>query len=335
MKISASIYAQSALTLPQLANELAQLHVDYYHVDSIENKAVFTDIKTLNECSDIPIDLHLITATPNEYYELINGVTVDSVAFQYENFNAIIDFKQHINNCKVGIAILNGTPLSVIQSYLPYIDFVLLMTTTPGVSGGAFSKETFKKIRQVKAQFPQLSLRVDGGVIPEVSFILRNMGVSCAIVGSYLFKTSSIGEALINIRLQHTQSHYLVQDIMIDLDELPLIKNDNEPLLNVLTTIESYKLGFALCVNNHGTLQGIIANADVRKGLIKNYTNITHITANNLINTTPLVVNQHSTITELLTLIRTQTFPVMYLPVVNDINQLVGALTFNNLIKSE
>jgi ribulose-phosphate 3-epimerase len=335
MKISASIYAQSALSLPALANQMEQLHVDYYHVDSIENKAVFADIKTLNECSAIPIDLHLITENPQEYYTLINSVTVDAVAFQYESFNTVINFKAHIHNCKVGIAVLNGTPLSVINDYLPYIDFVLLMTTTPGVSGGAFSKETFKKIRHVKAQFPQLAMRVDGGVTPEVSFVLRNMGVESAVVGSYLFKTNTIGEALINLRLQHTQSHYVMQDIMIDADELPVITSDTATLLEVLTVIENYKLGFALCVNAQGTLQGIISNADVRKAIIKNYNNITQLTAATLLNSKPLVIQADSTITQLLALVRTQQFPVMYLPVINPAQQLVGALTFNNLIKGE
>jgi ribulose-phosphate 3-epimerase len=335
MKISASIYAQNKLSLVNLAYELEQLHVDYFHVDSIENKEVFNDIKTLNECSSTPIDLHLIVQNPHEYYALINAVRVDAVAFQYEQFNTVINFKQHLPNCKVGIAILNTTPLTVVYNYLPYIDFVLIMTTTPGKSGGAFSKETFKKIRHVKAQFPQLALRVDGGVTPEVSFILRNMGVESAVVGSYLFKTNTIGEALINLSLQHTQSHYLVQDVMIDTDELPIIKNNNASLLEVLQIIDSYKLGFALCVNEQGVLTGIISNADVRKGIINSYTNLTQLTAQNLTNTQPLVINEQSTISNLLTLIRTQKFPVLYLPVVNHSNQLTGALTFNNLIKGE
>ncbi len=335
MKVSASIYAQQQFSLTELAHQLKQLYVDYLHIDSIDNIAVFDDIKILKQQSTLALDAHFITKNWEPYISLINEHKIDAVAFQYEEINKVVDWKTLIPNSKVGIAILNTTPLKVIEQHLHCIDYVLLMTTTPGLSGGKFSKETFARIRKVKSQFPQLAIRVDGGVNAEVSFILRNMGVDTAIVGSYLFKQSSIAEALINLRLQHTHSSYLVDDIKIECDELPIISNLKIPLIDVLQCIEKYQFGFLLATDENGSFKGLISNADVRKAILKKKTNLELLTASDLINTNPLLISSDKTIDELLMLIKQNHFPIMYLPVVNSQGKLSGALTFNNLIKGE
>ena len=89
-----------------------------------------------------------------------------------------------------------------------------MMATIPGESGGKFDKSNFTKIREFSQLYPDKKIHVDGGVNAEVSFILRNMGVYLSVSGSYLFNSVSIGSALLNLKLNEVESHFLVKDFM-------------------------------------------------------------------------------------------------------------------------
>lgn len=336
MKISASVYSSKTKNLLDTVNELDKHNVDFFHIDCNDDLNVFADIQTITEVSDIPIDLHIISSDPEKYIDLINSHKIYQVTFQYENLTKVYDFKTQIKNCKVGIAFTSNTDLSAYENYKSKVDYILFMTTTPGQSGGKFNKETFRRIRKFSAANPEVPVQVDGGVNGEVSFILRNMGVDSAVVGSYLFTQDFIGQALLNLRHHNVESEYVLSDFMIEANELPVLQlQDSSSLLEALEKIEKYKLGFLIAVDSVGKMSGIISNADVRKGLIKHYQNIQTIKANDLLNSKPLSIKENKTISDLLALIKKQTFPVTYLPVVDSENILKGAITFNNLIKGE
>jgi arabinose-5-phosphate isomerase len=103
---------------------------------------------------------------------------------------------------------------------------------------------------------------------------------------------------------------------------------------SALLAIEKYEMAFVLIVDN-GQLKGIISNADVRKGLIRNFENLHEINAFDLVNSKPILIQEDKSIDELLQLIRGVKFPLQYIPVVNSGGDLTGALTFTQLIKSE
>lgn len=335
MKISASVYSQKNKSLETIVKELDKHHIDYFHIDCNDDVNVFEDIKAIKNISSTPIDLHIISNNPQQYFDLINDSKIENVTFQFENLNTFIPFKNFLQ-CRIGLAIVSETLIEVYEQYKDNADFLLFMTTTPGKSGGTFNKENFKKIRKFRANYPQVPIHVDGGVNAEVSFVLRNMGVDSAVVGSYLFNQDYIGEALINLHLQNTTSHFVLADFMMSKEECPVINYDaNVSLLQVLQSIENYKLGFTTVTDQNNKLIGLISNADVRKGLIKNFYRIANIELKDVINTQPLFIQESKTINDLLTLIKQQQFPVLYIPVVNEQQQLTGVLTFNNLIKGE
>jgi CBS domain-containing protein len=73
----------------------------------------------------------------------------------------------------------------------------------------------------------------------------------------------------------------------------------------------------------------------VRKGLLKHIHALSSISENEITNRTPVTVNENATVVELIRLIKSKKFPITYLPVVNDENNVTGALTFFNLVKGE
>jgi len=334
MRISASIYANRKDDIITVAKELEANRVDMLHIDCNDDPSVFADINCLKAYTSLPLDLHLITADPSVYVSQLDELPVEFLTIQLENLseNAILP-KTGFN--KLGLALISNTPIDAFGPYSNQCDFVLLMATEPGKSGGAFNKQNFKRIREFKRKFPSKRIHVDGGVNAEVSFILRNLGVYAAVSGSYLFRGKTVGGALHDLKNAETDSHYRVADFMRETDETPIVEQKDLNLKNVLGSIEMAKMGFTTVIGEGGKLNGIISNADVRKGLLKNIGNLDNLEPEELINRDPITVNEELTVTQLLKLIRQQSIPINFLPVTNSEGILMGSLTFNDLIKGE
>ncbi len=335
MKISASIYSNTNTNLEDLVIELDNHHIDFFHIDCLDDLGVFDDIKKIKKISSTPIDLHIISSEPEKFFPLIRETATDLVTFQFEDLKEKIEIPDDISS-QMGLAIVSGTPMDVFADYADQFSFILFMTTVPGKSGGRFENENFRKIRDFRAVYPGKRIHVDGGVNDEISFILRNMGIYAAVSGSYLMNSYSVGAGLLNLKSDDINSQYMVRDFMLNIDETPILKmNSDIKFIDVLRAIEDYKLGYTIVANESGKMEGIITNADVRKGLINNIEDLNDILIKDLVNREPVSINENKNINELLEMIKNQNFPILFLPVLNDDNEPVGTLKFHNLIKGE
>ena len=235
---------------------------------------------------------------------------------------------------KKGIAVISPTPVSIFEEYRDF-DFILIMATVPGQSGGHFDTVNFSKIREFRNKYPGKSIHVDGGVNAEVSFILRNMGVTSAVSGSYLFNASSIGNALMNLTQRDVESHFSVGDFIVPFIEAPSVRLADLTTKNVLESIEEGNLGFTLIVDESNKLNGLISNADVRKTILRHLDDLNSLNPIEFINRNPTTIKESATVLEMLQLIKSSKFPIMYLPVINEHGNATGIVTFVNLIKGE
>ncbi|MFP4092688.1 MAG: CBS domain-containing protein, partial [Cyclobacteriaceae bacterium] len=201
--------------------------------------------------------------------------------------------------------------------------------------GGVFRKDNFNRIRRFSKLYPGKRIHVDGGVNDEVSFILRSMGVDSAVSGSFLVNHTSMGAALMGLKMQEVKSHYLVRDMQIDKTHLPVLNLDCCTFKEVLQAIEDYDLGFALFEDGEGKMKGIVSNADVRRGLLKNIEDLNRTRLEDIINAEPICIQEEATISDMLALVTSKSFPILFLPVVDREGYLTGAVTFNNLIRGE
>lgn len=333
MKISASIYSDKKRPLDQVIADLMEHQVDLLHVDCNDDPSVFDDIRKIREVCNIPVDLHIITPHPSRYYSLLEECPVEYVTFQYEDLEEPLAIPASVPGRR-GIAVITPTSVDVFGQFADF-DFILIMATIPGQSGGQFDTYNFAKIREFRNKYPGKSIHVDGGVNAEVSFILRNMGVTSAVSGSYLFNAASIGNALMNLTQRDVESHFCVRDFMIPLAESPVVLSPMLSLSTMLVSIENGKLGFTLVVAEDGKLDGLISNADVRKGMLRHLNDLNAMEAAGCVNTRPTVIQEESTVLEMLQLIKRSSFPVTYLPVVDAEGKARGIVTFVNLIKGE
>ena len=333
MKISASIYSDKKRPLKDVVLDLVAHQVDLLHVDCNDDVSVFEDIKKIRTWCDLPIDLHIITPYPSKYRDLIRDIPVEYVTFQYEDLQEKIEFPSNFSG-KKGLAVITPTDISVFQEYEDF-DFILVMATIPGQSGGVFDTFNFSKIRKFKKLYPAKSVHVDGGVNGEVSFILRNMGVSSSVSGSYLFNGPSIGHALMNLTKRNVESQFVLRDFMIPLEESPVIHLKELSFEHVLETIEKGKLGFALVVKENNEYVGLVSNADVRKSLLNSIDDLTNLNVTSMINTDSVEIQERATVNDMLQLIKKYAFPITYLPVLDEAKNAVGIVTFVNLIRGE
>ena len=335
MKISASLYSNKERSLESLVTELDKCHIDLFHIDSNDDLSVFDDIAEIRKISNTPIDLHIISDEPEKYYDLIVQHKVEYVSFQYENFKGQKKEFPVSEGTSYGLAVISDTSVQVFEEYRDQCDYVLIMTTTPGQSGGKFRKDNFKKIREFRNSFPGKNIQVDGGVNDEVGFLMRMLGVDSVVSGSYLVKHESIGMALLHLRSSIIHSDYQIKDFMIDLLDAPVIKSEVATTQNIIKNIEYHKKGFTCLVDAQGLLIGISSNADVRRGMIKNIEDFNKISEPDIINSDPVAISEEATISEMLQLVKSKNFLISFLPVVDSSKKLTGCITFFNLIRSE
>lgn len=333
MKISASIYSDKQRPLRKVIQDLVGHQMDLLHVDCNDDIAVFEDIKNIRDWCKTPIDLHIITDQPEKFYPLLIEHPVEYITFQFENLSRPLVIPEEIKG-KKGLAITTPTSVEVFEKYSD-MDFILIMATIPGQSGGIFDQKNFSKIRQFRKSYPKKSIHVDGGVNAEVSFILRNMGVSSSVSGSYLFGEASVGNALMNLTQREVESQYFVKDFMTPLEEAPHIKLKGAKTKEILECVENGKMGFSLVLGENGMLHGLVSSADIRKALLLKIDNHQSIIPEDLINTDPISITGSATVNELLKKIKSCSFPVMYLPVINEEGNAIGIVNFVHLIKGE
>lgn len=332
MRISGSIYSDKDRPLKETILDLEAHQVDMLHVDCNDDVSVFEDIAKIRTWCKLPIDLHIITETPEKYFDLLRKHPVEYVTFQYEQLKGRLEIPEDITGEK-GLSLITPTSIDVFDAYSDY-DFILFMATIPGQSGGSFDPINFRKIRKFKKRYPHVNIHVDGGVNGEVSFILRNMGVHSSVSGSFLFKGVSIGQALMDLTKRNLQSQFKVRDFMIPIEECPVVDFETISFKKILEVIETGRQGFVI-VQNNGKFEGIISNADVRKTLLRNFEDLNDIAVSEMINHNPISVNAEANVDEMLHIVREKSFPIMYMPVVNSNKEAEGIVTFINLIKGE
>ena len=336
MKISASIYSNKDMSLKALVNELDSVKIDMLHIDFNDEKTeinkIENDIKEIRKISSTPLDLHIISKNPSKYDDFIKRNKIEFVTYQIENINEEFSISE-INQTSFGIAITSNTDFKLFKNYEKFCDFILLMTTTPGESGGSFNHINFKKIRDFKNLFPSKRVYVDGGVNDEIAFILRILGVSSVVSGSFLVK-NNIPKSLLKLRSSVINSKLKVKEFMISRDESPIV-TFNSSLLETLVKIEDYNFGFTLVEDENKKFIGIVSMADIRKYIINNQSINLKENIKNVINKNPIVIYDDDDINKMLETTQNREFLISFIPVLNKKNEIVGCVTFFNLINSE
>lgn len=198
--ISASILSANFACLEQQIHECEQAGVDWIHVDVMDGHFVpnltmgsFV-VETCKKITALPLDCHLMVEKPELMVKAFADAGASIITIHPENninTHRTLQFIRRLG-CKAGIALNPGTPANMIETLLPFVDLVLVMTVNPGFSGQAFIPEMLQKIekisQEISKQAHQIFLEIDGGITASTIRLVKNAGADVFISATSIFK---------------------------------------------------------------------------------------------------------------------------------------------------
>lgn len=211
-KIAPSILAADFSKLGSEVTDICNGGCDYIHVDVMDGSFVpnisfgSAVMKSLNSYATVPYDVHLMIQNPDSYLEEFVTDNTEFITVHYEACPHICRTISHIKEqgVKAGVSINPGSPVSCLESVLPFVDMVLIMSVNPGFGGQKFIPETAEKVAQLnkirEENGYRFEIEVDGGVTDKNAGLLISKGADILVAGSAVFKYEDRAEAIMNIK---------------------------------------------------------------------------------------------------------------------------------------
>jgi ribulose-phosphate 3-epimerase len=206
--LSASILSADFGRLAEEAKAVEAAGADWIHVDVMDghfvpNITIGPDVvKAIGESTRLPLDVHLMIEKPGCYLEDFVKAGAGWLGVHAEACVHLHRVIQRIKElgAKAVVALNPATPTCMIETVLPDVDMVLLMSVNPGFGGQAFIANVLPKIRQCRTMIDDAGfstlLQVDGGVNLQNAGELSQAGVDVFVAGSAVFR----GDYAQNIR---------------------------------------------------------------------------------------------------------------------------------------
>lgn len=183
--------------------EVENSSTDYIHLDIMDGKFV-SNTTEMNRIYRKPLDIHLMVYDVKSYIDSYKDLSPEYITFHYEavdNPKEIIDYIHSVGS-KAGISISPGTDVEMIDSYLPFIDLVLIMSVIPGKGGQKFIPNSINKINQLcekrSKNLYNYQIEVDGGINRETLSLVKNVDI--AVIGSYITNSINYQEVIREIK---------------------------------------------------------------------------------------------------------------------------------------
>ena len=163
-------------------------------------------LKSLKGKTNLFVDVHLMIENPDQYIESFVKAGADLINVHIEACPHIHRTLQHIKSfgVKAGVTLNPGTPLSVLEEVLSYVDMVLLMSVNPGFGGQSYIEATTDKISRLKKMIDSkdlnIDIQVDGGIKLDNVKTVVDAGANVIVAGSAVFNTENIKETILAFR---------------------------------------------------------------------------------------------------------------------------------------
>lgn len=182
----------------------AAIHVDVMDGHFVPNISFGIPIlEAVRRATDLPVDVHLMIDNPAEYVEAFRRAGADNMTFHIE---AVSDPRPLLDKIRslgasAGLAFNPPTPLSAIETSLPYCDLILVMSVMPGFGGQEFEPVALEKLRTLKARADVTALlEVDGGVTVETIGACAQAGTDLFVAGTSIFHEDDYRTAIHGLR---------------------------------------------------------------------------------------------------------------------------------------
>jgi len=185
---------------------------DWLHLDVMDGH--FVDnisfgpamVKTVNNASDVFLDVHLMISRPDHYLQRFIDAGADLISVHIEADHDISETLSRIRaaGLQAGLALNPATPLDKVKPYLDQIDLLLCMTVVPGFGGQAFMPEVLGKITSAtqirETKNLTFHVEVDGGIDAITAARSYAAGANVMVAGSSTFRSPDMASIINSIR---------------------------------------------------------------------------------------------------------------------------------------
>jgi len=210
--VAPSILSADFSRLGEEIKAVERAGADWIHVDVMDGHFVPNItigpllVEAIKPHTRLPIDVHLMIENADRYIPDFAKAGADIITVHVEacpHLHRTITLIKELGK-KAGVSLNPATGLDTIESILPEVDMVLLMSVNPGFGGQSFIPSALDKSRKLKEMIDgrglDIDIEMDGGIKPDNSAEVRSAGVNALVAGSAVFKSDDYKEAIEAIR---------------------------------------------------------------------------------------------------------------------------------------
>jgi len=201
--ISPSLLSADFSRLSQQIKLVEDLGINRLHIDVMDGHFVpnFTFgpfiLKAIRKLTKSHLETHLMMANPHKYIDDFVDAGADTLIIHTEASTDIekdlMKIKAH-KEVRCGLAVKPGTDEKVLEKYVDFLDYILVMSVEPGFGGQKFMESTLEKMKNIvkMREGRDILIGVDGGVNIKTINAVYETGIDIVIVGSGLYKAENI-----------------------------------------------------------------------------------------------------------------------------------------------
>jgi ribulose-phosphate 3-epimerase len=212
LHIAPSILSADFTILGQEIRDVETAGADLIHIDVMDGQFVPNltvgpmIVQAARRVTRLPLDVHLMIHDADALIPEFAEAGSDYLTVHVEACPHLHRTIQLIKEqgVKAGVSLNPATSLSLIETILPDVDLLLVMSVNPGFGGQSFIPFVLDKLKaarnMIDAIAPHVLLEVDGGVKVENANALRKAGAEVFVAGSAIFGKRDYAKTIASMR---------------------------------------------------------------------------------------------------------------------------------------